>query len=280
MPAYVPEIAHSDSGVHSLDSLSTSSGNNPVPSYAEQGLQSERAAEARAAAEREADEAVEQAKEFSKRTEAELSRLEKESGKKFDEFTQEAKNNYEAWKKSAARDYEKLKREAKKDGKYVEGEAKKAGQWADENKSNPVVVGNAVVITAVAGVLGVGAYRMHQVGQLTLKVAGAWAGVVGLFAVGDYYISQYVPSPPCLAIMLILICSQMALPEVPNKELGGDGQCRMIGFLGIQYDTNSTPFTTHIKTTVRCMQVAGANGSMSNSTSLALALKCQIFGLV
>jgi ElaB/YqjD/DUF883 family membrane-anchored ribosome-binding protein len=219
MPAYIPEIAHSDSGVHSLDSLSTSSGNNPVPSYAEQGLQSERAAEARAAAEREADEAAEQAKEFKKQTDAELSRLEKESGKKFDQFTQEAKNNYEAWKKSAEQDYEKLKREAKKDGKYVQGEAKKAGHWADENKGNPVVIGNAVVITALAGVLGVGAYRMHQAGQLTLKVAGAWAGVVGLFAVGDYYASQYVLSSSWLCDMPKLIFLQMAVQEVPNKRL-------------------------------------------------------------
>ena len=47
-----------------------------------------------------------------------------------------------------------------------------------------------MVIAAVGGLLGVGAYRMQQAGTLTWKVAGAWAGVVGLFAVGDYYVSQ------------------------------------------------------------------------------------------
>ena len=61
----------------------------------------------------------------------------------------------------------------------------------EENKGNPVVVGNAVVIAALAGLLGVGAYRLNKAGELTWKVAGAWAGVVGLFAVGDYYVSQY-----------------------------------------------------------------------------------------
>jgi len=54
-----------------------------------------------------------------------------------------------------------------------------------------VVIGNAVVITALAGLLGVGAYRLHKANALTWKVTGAWAGAVGLFAVGDYFVSQY-----------------------------------------------------------------------------------------
>lgn len=35
-----------------------------------------------------------------------------------------------------------------------------------------------------------GAYRQHQDGRLNWKVAGAWAGVVGLFGAADYYVSQ------------------------------------------------------------------------------------------
>lgn len=85
-----------------------------------------------------------------------------------------------------------MKKEAKKDAKKLKEEGKEAGRWADENKGNPVVIGNAVVIAALGGLLGIGAYRLHQRNELTWKVAGAWAGIVGLFAVGDYYVSQYV----------------------------------------------------------------------------------------
>lgn len=38
--------------------------------------------------------------------------------------------------------------------------------------------------------LGFGAYRKYAAGELTWKVVGAWAGVVGLFAAGDFYLSQ------------------------------------------------------------------------------------------
>jgi hypothetical protein len=53
-----------------------------------------------------------------------------------------------------------------------------------------VLIGNAVAISALAGFLGIGAYRLHKHNALTWQVAGTWAGVVGLFAVGDYFVSQ------------------------------------------------------------------------------------------
>lgn len=71
----------------------------------------------------------------------------------------------------------------------------KAGKGAGkirENADNPVVVGNAITVGLLGTALGVGAYRKYAAGELTWKVVGAWAGVVGLFAVGDYYISQYL----------------------------------------------------------------------------------------
>ena len=40
--------------------------------------------------------------------------------------------------------------------------------------------------------LGFGAYRKWTQNELSWKLVGAWAGVVGLFAVGDYYVSQVV----------------------------------------------------------------------------------------
>ena len=177
VPNTIPEIEHSDSGVHSLDSMSSSSAANM--SYADQQLASERAAEAEEEAQRAADKTSKQAQDFTAQADSELKRLEKETGKKYEEFSKEAKESYDKWNVQARKDWDKVKKEAKEDER-----------WAEKNKGNPVVVGNAVVISAFAGLLGIGAFRMHQQGTLTWKVASAWAGVVGLFGLGDYYISQ------------------------------------------------------------------------------------------
>ena len=166
--------------MHSLDSLSTSSQHvSSIPSYADQQLAAERAEEAEREGKRAADKAAQQARDFTAQAEQELSRLEKETGQKYSEWSKEAKEGYEKWKKTAKKEASKAKKELKEDGR-----------WMEENKGNPVVVGNAVAMTAMAGLLGIGAYRLHRAGELTWKVAGAWAGVVGLFAVGDYYVSQ------------------------------------------------------------------------------------------
>ncbi|KAI9688054.1 MAG: Oxidoreductase [Bathelium mastoideum] len=71
-------------------------------------------------------------------------------------------------------------------------EAKRDAQFLRENSDNPVVIGNAVVIAALAGVLGWGAYKQHQAGQLDWKVAGIGAGAVGLFATADYFVSKWL----------------------------------------------------------------------------------------
>ena len=49
---------------------------------------------------------------------------------------------------------------------------------------------NAVILAALSAFLGWGAYRKYTAGEMTWKVAGAWAGVVGLFAAGDYLVTQ------------------------------------------------------------------------------------------
>jgi len=59
-----------------------------------------------------------------------------------------------------------------------------------ENSDNPVFIGNAVTITALGGLLGFGAYKKYTAGELTWKVAGLWAGAVGLFGVADYFVSS------------------------------------------------------------------------------------------
>ncbi|KAJ4289016.1 hypothetical protein N0V90_011358 [Kalmusia sp. IMI 367209] len=98
--------------------------------------------------------------------------------------TQAERIEFEAQAKEAAAHAQAAKDRAKE-------RAKKDAHLAKENASNPVVLGNAVTVGILGTVLGVGAYRKYVRDELSWKVVGAWAGVVGLFAVGDYYVSQY-----------------------------------------------------------------------------------------
>jgi cation transport ATPase len=95
--------------------------------------------------------------------------------------------------RGAAKEAEAKAKQAKE---KAAAKAKRGGYFAKENSDNPVVLGNALTLGILTTVLGVGAYRKYVRDELTWKVAGAWAGVVGLFAVGDYYVSQYDYSIP------------------------------------------------------------------------------------
>jgi cobalamin biosynthesis Mg chelatase CobN len=168
MPNYIPEIAHDDSGVHSLDSLDSTH------------LQSASSFEA---TEREAEQAEEKARQHARETAQQL----KEAG---DNAATKAEQSARDFSRKADEKANELKKKASADGKKVKQEAEEAEEWADKNKGNPVVIGNVVAVAALGALLGFGAYKKYNARELTWKVAGAWAGVVGLFAVGDYYVSQ------------------------------------------------------------------------------------------
>ncbi|PNS16780.1 hypothetical protein CAC42_4744 [Sphaceloma murrayae] len=87
---------------------------------------------------------------------------------------------------------EEVKEKAGLKKQQAKSKAKNAGQTLRNNSDNPVVIGNAVAITALGGILGFGAYRKYAEGSFTWRVAGLWAGAVGLFGVADYYVSQYL----------------------------------------------------------------------------------------
>jgi len=170
MPDYVPEIAHDDSGVHSLDSLDSTH------------LQS---ASSFADTQREAEEAEEKAANHAREQAEEL----KKAG---DNAATKAEQSARGFANKAEQKADELKKKAGVEGKKAKKEAKEAEDWADKNKGNPVVIGNVVAVAALGGLLGVGAYRKYNAHELTWKVAGAWAGAVGLFAVGDYFVSQWL----------------------------------------------------------------------------------------
>jgi len=86
----------------------------------------------------------------------------------------------------------KAKESASKAAKDAKAKANKAAGRFEANSDNPVFIGNAVAVVALSAGLGFGAYRKYAAGELSWKVVGAWTGVVGLFAVGDYYLSQYL----------------------------------------------------------------------------------------
>ncbi|PVH76773.1 hypothetical protein DL98DRAFT_657235 [Cadophora sp. DSE1049] len=92
----------------------------------------------------------------------------------------------------AKKAYADSKAKAEKAEKEAKAKAKKAKSNLEANKDNPVYIGNAVAVVALSAGLGFGAYRKYAAGDLTWKVVGAWTGIVGLFAAGDYYLSQYL----------------------------------------------------------------------------------------
>ncbi|KAK2798940.1 hypothetical protein FQN50_008671 [Emmonsiellopsis sp. PD_5] len=60
------------------------------------------------------------------------------------------------------------------------------------NKTNPVVVGNALLIAVAGAGLGFGAWQKHVQGALTWRLIGLWSGAVGAVGVVDYWVSKWL----------------------------------------------------------------------------------------
>ncbi|KAI5241220.1 hypothetical protein E4T42_08071 [Aureobasidium subglaciale] len=101
--------------------------------------------------------------------------------------TQAERERLESEAREKAQQTEQVKEEVKEKTKQ---KAEKAAEKVKANSDNPVILGNTIAVVALGGLLGFGAYRKYSAGQLTWKVAGAWAGVVGVFGLGDYYASK------------------------------------------------------------------------------------------
>jgi cation transport ATPase len=83
-------------------------------------------------------------------------------------------------------------REEEQQQKTKKERARARAEQAREKVGHPVVLGNSVAIVALGAVLGYGAWRRYQAGLLNWRVVGVGAGVVGLFAAADYYLSKYL----------------------------------------------------------------------------------------
>ncbi|KAG8526517.1 uncharacterized protein KY384_008717 [Bacidia gigantensis] len=109
---------------------------------------------------------------------------------KADETASTTKEKSSEMADSAKKNFEKGKGKAKDGANAAEKEIKGEYNEVYENRDNPVVIGNAVAITAGVIGLGYGAYTKHVKGELDWQIAGIAAAAVGVFAVGDYYLSQ------------------------------------------------------------------------------------------
>lgn len=82
------------------------------------------------------------------------------------------------------------KENAKEKARRAKAKAKAEGTNLRRNSDNPVVIGNAILITLIGAGLGFGAYRKHAEGRLDWQLVGLWSGVVGAFGVADYFVSK------------------------------------------------------------------------------------------
>lgn len=196
----LPEVEHSDDTTESLVDVDSMHVSTVASDYESQPVKTDTQAL------RQELEAEDRELEDQRRQEEEYQRMKREAKAKAQEAKEKALNAKNQAKEHAAEVKEhaveaknqaveaknKAAAEAKKEAERLSNEAKAAGRDLQRNADNPVVMGNAIVVAALSAALGFGAYRKYSAGELTWKVVGAWAGVVGLFAAGDYYLSQYL----------------------------------------------------------------------------------------
>ncbi|KAF8249815.1 hypothetical protein K440DRAFT_598042 [Wilcoxina mikolae CBS 423.85] len=114
------------------------------------------------------------------KTETQAQRLEAEAAAAEERAIKAAE---EKKRQAAAAEKEKEKKEPSKAEKK---------QPVKSYASNPIVLGNGLGIAIVSIVLGLGAYKKHQSGQLNWKLAGTWGLLVATLAGADYCLSNYL----------------------------------------------------------------------------------------
>ena len=131
-----------------------------------------------------------------------------------------AATNYEKGKAATSANYEKGKAVASEKSSEARDKATAAKDQLSANRDNPVVIGNTVLVAVTAVGLGFGAYRKHTKGELSWGIVGAWAGVVGLFATGNYFLSQWVWDPITRALWCTFeLCSGDRWPNLAHRYL-------------------------------------------------------------
>ena len=137
-----------------------------------------------------ADIAAQKTSETGEETKERSSEYLEKAKKKASEASQYSKEKGSELADNAGDKYDRAKKSAATNAKEAKKEIKSTGQDLSDNRDNPVYIANGVLIVAGSAALGYGAYTKHIAGELDWKIAGIWAGAVGVLAVGDYYLSQ------------------------------------------------------------------------------------------
>ncbi|KAM5432015.1 hypothetical protein MferCBS31731_007685 [Microsporum ferrugineum] len=115
--------------------------------------------------------------------------------------TQAARIELEKEQEELKKKYKEGKEKAKETAKDVSERAQEAAAGGydkfDRNKSNPVVIGNMVLLTAASAGLAYGAYQKHLRGALTWELIAAWTGGIGALGLFDYYVSRWFFQNKC-----------------------------------------------------------------------------------
>ncbi|KAF2639554.1 hypothetical protein P280DRAFT_550283 [Massarina eburnea CBS 473.64] len=106
--------------------------------------------------------------------------------------SQSVKTDTQAARIDAEEEAHDAKQKAKDAAEKAKAKSKRGGNYAKANAENPVFIANALAVGVLGTTLGVGAYRKYVRDELTWKVAGAWAGIVGVFGAAQYFGSQWL----------------------------------------------------------------------------------------
>lgn len=107
-----------------------------------------------------------------------------------DRMAQEAEQMARADAKKAEDKAEDLKKKAATKSKEAKSKLKEEGRYLDDNKDNPVFIGNAILWAVTVVAVGYGAYQKHTEGKLDLQLAGTVALGLGALGAADYVITK------------------------------------------------------------------------------------------
>lgn len=85
---------------------------------------------------------------------------------------------------------DKLQKKAATEAKSAKKEIKHEAKKFDENKDNPVFIGNYILWGVTAAAVGYGAYKKNAEGKLDLQLAGTVALGLGALGAADYFVSK------------------------------------------------------------------------------------------
>jgi len=105
--------------------------------------------------------------------------------------TQAARVKAEEAAKAEATEAEAAARKQDQD-RAAAARATAAKKRSEKSFEETIVAANGTILAILSVALGVSAYRKHQVGQMSWRLAGLWGAGLAAFVGADYFVSMYV----------------------------------------------------------------------------------------